>query len=205
MRKRSILLVAGVSALVASLVVGPAATASPERQAAGTVVFGPDQEPTTLNRDLDRQHVVATAMSRTTSRRAGRSTTTRRSSSRTSCRAGRRSSSRSRLRRSSRTSRTQRGATASPSREPTSHEVANDHEPCQQRRQPGRVRGHQDGHVQGQDGDHRLEEGAYADWEASQRRRPCRRTPSRARTSTRCARTRSVCERAVQVRELAEG
>lgn len=53
MRKRSMLLVACVSALVASLIVGPAATATPERQAAGTVVFGADQEPNTLNYWLD--------------------------------------------------------------------------------------------------------------------------------------------------------
>ena len=49
MRKRSILLVAGALALVASLVIGPAATAKPQRTSAGTVVFGHDQEPSTLN------------------------------------------------------------------------------------------------------------------------------------------------------------
>jgi peptide/nickel transport system substrate-binding protein len=49
MRKRSILLVAGALALVASLVIGPSATAKPERTLAGTVVFGHDQEPSTLN------------------------------------------------------------------------------------------------------------------------------------------------------------
>jgi len=53
MHKRSIVLVACLSALVASLVIGPAATATPERQAAGTVVLGADQEPNTLNQDLD--------------------------------------------------------------------------------------------------------------------------------------------------------
>ena len=49
MRKRSILLVACALALVASLVIGPAATAKPQRTSAGTVVFGHDQEPSTLN------------------------------------------------------------------------------------------------------------------------------------------------------------
>jgi len=49
MRKRSILLLAGAFVLVASLVIGPAATAGPDRQAAGTVIFGHDQEPSTLN------------------------------------------------------------------------------------------------------------------------------------------------------------
>jgi len=49
MRKRSILLVTGAVVLVASLVIGPSATAKPERTAAGTVVFGSDQEPSTLN------------------------------------------------------------------------------------------------------------------------------------------------------------
>lgn len=49
MRKRSILLVTGAVALVASLVIGPSATAKPERTLAGTVVIGHDQEPSTLN------------------------------------------------------------------------------------------------------------------------------------------------------------
>ncbi|HLE98656.1 MAG TPA: peptide ABC transporter substrate-binding protein [Gaiellaceae bacterium] len=49
MRKRSLLLVAVAAALVASLVVGPAATAKPQATSAGTVVFGADQEPGTLN------------------------------------------------------------------------------------------------------------------------------------------------------------
>ena len=49
MSRRSILLMASAVALVASLVIGPAATAKTSRQAAGTVVFGHDQEPSTLN------------------------------------------------------------------------------------------------------------------------------------------------------------
>jgi len=49
MRKRSLLLVAVAAAVVASLVVGPAATAKPQAASAGTVVFGADQEPNTLN------------------------------------------------------------------------------------------------------------------------------------------------------------
>jgi peptide/nickel transport system substrate-binding protein len=49
MSKRSILLMVSAAALVASLVIGPAATAKSSRQAAGTVVFGHDQEPSTLN------------------------------------------------------------------------------------------------------------------------------------------------------------
>jgi len=53
MRKRTILLLVGALAISASLVVGPAATATPERQTAGTVVFGSDQEPNTLNYWLD--------------------------------------------------------------------------------------------------------------------------------------------------------
>ena len=47
--KRSILLVAGALVLVASLVIGPAASAKSEATSAGTVVFGHDQEPSTLN------------------------------------------------------------------------------------------------------------------------------------------------------------
>ena len=49
MPKRSLLLLAGLVALVGSLVIGPSATAKSERAAAGTVVFGHDQEPSTLN------------------------------------------------------------------------------------------------------------------------------------------------------------
>ena len=44
MRKRSILLVAGALAILATLVVGPA-TAGSERASAGTVVIVHDQEP----------------------------------------------------------------------------------------------------------------------------------------------------------------
>jgi peptide/nickel transport system substrate-binding protein len=49
MRKRSLLLVAGTLALFASFVVGPSATATPERASAGTVVIVHDQEPGILN------------------------------------------------------------------------------------------------------------------------------------------------------------
>ena len=49
MHKRSILLLGGVVAIFASLVVGPAATAGPERTSAGTVVVVHDQEPGILN------------------------------------------------------------------------------------------------------------------------------------------------------------
>ena len=49
MHKRSILLLGGALAIVASLVVGPAATAGPERTSAGTVVVVHDQEPGILN------------------------------------------------------------------------------------------------------------------------------------------------------------
>ena len=43
MRKRTIVLVASGLAAVASLVVGPAATATSERATGGTVVIGADQ------------------------------------------------------------------------------------------------------------------------------------------------------------------
>ena len=49
MRKRSILLLGGALAIIASLVVGPAATAGPERASAGTAVIIHDQEPGILN------------------------------------------------------------------------------------------------------------------------------------------------------------
>lgn len=56
MRKRSILLVAFAAALVASFVVGPAATAKPKAASAGTLVFGADQEPNTLNFNLNSMY-----------------------------------------------------------------------------------------------------------------------------------------------------
>ena len=49
MRKRSLLLLTGVIVLVASLVVGPSATAKPKSASAGTVVIIHDQEPGILN------------------------------------------------------------------------------------------------------------------------------------------------------------
>ena len=49
MRKRSLLLLTGALVLVTSLVVGPSATAKPERASAGTVVVIHDQEPGILN------------------------------------------------------------------------------------------------------------------------------------------------------------
>ena len=61
MRKRSILLVAGALALLASLVVGPA-TAGSERASAGTVVIIHDQEPPTLRGDWEDNNLTATAL-----------------------------------------------------------------------------------------------------------------------------------------------
>ena len=49
MRKRSLLLLTGLVALVGSLVIGPAATATTEGASAGTVVIIHDQEPGILN------------------------------------------------------------------------------------------------------------------------------------------------------------
>ena len=63
MRKRSLLLLAGALAIVASLVVGPAATAGPEQASAGTVVFIHDQEPPNLNNDLVGNWLYATSSS----------------------------------------------------------------------------------------------------------------------------------------------
>ena len=61
MRKRSILLVAGALAILASLVVGPA-TAGSERASAGTVVIVHDQEPPTLRSDWEDNNLTATAI-----------------------------------------------------------------------------------------------------------------------------------------------
>jgi peptide/nickel transport system substrate-binding protein len=62
MRKRSILLVVGAAALVASLIVGPAATAKTEAVAAGTVIIGHDQEPVTLNNLITEGNAYTTSL-----------------------------------------------------------------------------------------------------------------------------------------------
>jgi len=62
MRKRSMLLLTGAVALVASLIVGPAATAKSERQAAGTVIIGHDQEPVTLNFYITEGNAYTTSL-----------------------------------------------------------------------------------------------------------------------------------------------
>lgn len=62
MRKRSLLLLAGAAAIVASLVVGPAATAGPEKASAGTVVFIHDQEPPSLRANWVDNNLYATAL-----------------------------------------------------------------------------------------------------------------------------------------------
>ena len=61
MRKSSILLLAGVVALIGSLVIGPAATAGPERTSAGTVVLIHDQEPPNLQNNWVGNGTLATA------------------------------------------------------------------------------------------------------------------------------------------------
>jgi peptide/nickel transport system substrate-binding protein len=62
MRKRSLLLLAGALAIVASLVVGPAATAGPEKASAGTVVFIHDQEPPNLRPTWVDNNLYATSL-----------------------------------------------------------------------------------------------------------------------------------------------
>jgi ABC-type transport system substrate-binding protein len=62
MRKRSVLLLAGAVAIVASLVVGPAATAGPDRVSAGTVVFIHDQEPPNLRPNWVDNSLYATSL-----------------------------------------------------------------------------------------------------------------------------------------------
>jgi len=62
MRKRSLLLLAGAAAIVASLVVGPAATAGSDRVSAGTVVFIHAQEPPNLRPNWVDNSLYATAL-----------------------------------------------------------------------------------------------------------------------------------------------
>ena len=62
MRKRTTVLVACAAALVASLVIGPAATAKSDAAAAGTVVIGADQEPVTLNFYLTEGNSYTTSL-----------------------------------------------------------------------------------------------------------------------------------------------
>jgi glutathione transport system substrate-binding protein len=61
MRKRSFLLVAGVLAILGTLVVGPA-TAGSERAQAGTVTIIHDQEPPTLRNNWEDNNLLATAL-----------------------------------------------------------------------------------------------------------------------------------------------
>jgi peptide/nickel transport system substrate-binding protein len=61
MRKRSLWLLAGL-ALVASLIIGPGATASPQKATAGTVVFIHDQEPPNLQGPWVGNNLAATAL-----------------------------------------------------------------------------------------------------------------------------------------------
>jgi hypothetical protein len=53
---------AGATALVASLIVGPAANAKSERQSAGTIVIGHDQEPVTLNNFITEGNAYTTSL-----------------------------------------------------------------------------------------------------------------------------------------------
>ena len=62
MRKRSLLLLAGAAAIVASLVIGPAATAGPDKVSAGTVVFIHDQEPPNLRPSWVDNSLYATSL-----------------------------------------------------------------------------------------------------------------------------------------------
>ncbi len=61
MQGRSIFILASAVALVAGLVIGPAATAKPSLASAGTVVIGQDQEPAILNIFLTAGNSVTTA------------------------------------------------------------------------------------------------------------------------------------------------
>jgi peptide/nickel transport system substrate-binding protein len=62
MRRRSLVLVAGLFAIVASLVVGPGASAKSERASAGTVVFIHDQEPPNLQGPWVGNNLYATSL-----------------------------------------------------------------------------------------------------------------------------------------------
>ena len=62
MRKRSVLLLVGVIALVATLAIGPGASAKSERATAGTVVFIHDQEPPNLQGPWVGNNLYATAL-----------------------------------------------------------------------------------------------------------------------------------------------
>ena len=62
MRKRSIALSIGTLALLASLIVGPAAPGAPERASAGTVIFIHDQEPPSLRGNWIDNNLLATGL-----------------------------------------------------------------------------------------------------------------------------------------------
>jgi peptide/nickel transport system substrate-binding protein len=60
--RKPLVLVAGAAAIAASLVIGPAATAGPERTSAGTLVIIHDQEPPTLRADWEDNNLEATSL-----------------------------------------------------------------------------------------------------------------------------------------------
>jgi peptide/nickel transport system substrate-binding protein len=62
MRKRSLALVVGAVAIVASLVIGPGASAKAERAQAGQVVFIHDQEPPTMRNNWEDNNLYATSL-----------------------------------------------------------------------------------------------------------------------------------------------
>jgi peptide/nickel transport system substrate-binding protein len=62
MRKSSLLALVGAFAVVAALVIGPAASAKPTRVTAGTVVIIHDQEPPTLRGSWEDNNLLATSL-----------------------------------------------------------------------------------------------------------------------------------------------
>ena len=62
MRKPTLLLLVGALALAATLVVGPAATAGPERASAGTLVLIHDQEPPNLQNNVTGNNLYTTVL-----------------------------------------------------------------------------------------------------------------------------------------------
>ncbi len=121
MRKRSLVLLTGVFVLVASLVVGPSATAKSEGVSAGTVVIVHDQEPGILNNYLSEGNGYTVSLVMNPILAGGVYWSTTRSNSSRSCsRPSPSCSRRSRSRPPRRTSRPPDGATAGRSRARTS-------------------------------------------------------------------------------------
>ena len=192
MRKRSLLLLAGAAAIVASLVIGPAATAGPDKASAGTVVFIHDQEPPNLRPSWVDNSLYATSLIDNSIFQGGQIYNNN----------------------AQWVTRLFTGPPKLLKKQPAHDavhvqpegglvrrharhlrrlacDVADLDQPREQPGEPHRLRGHQVGQLQGQDGHRHLQEGVRRLGDPPQQRPSGPRSTRSARTRTSCGRTRS--------------